>query len=30
MNTDERFKEAALALGHTFDGEMKIGGNRCH
>ena len=27
MNTDERFKEAALALGHTFDGEIKIGGN---
>ncbi|KFJ14212.1 yjgF/chorismate mutase-like, endoribonuclease family protein [Delftia acidovorans] len=27
MTADERFAQAALELGHRFDGEIKIGGN---
>lgn len=27
MTADERFAEAARALGHGFDGEIRIGGN---
>ena len=27
MTADERFAQAALELGHRFDGEVKIGGN---
>ena len=27
MTRDARFDEAALRLGHAFDGEIKIGGN---
>lgn len=27
MSCDARFKEEAAALGHSFDGEIKIGGN---
>lgn len=27
MSCDTRFAEAATALGHSFDGELKIGGN---
>ena len=27
MNRDARFQEAARALGYSFDGEIKIGGN---
>lgn len=27
MAADERFAQAALELGHRFDGEIKIGGN---
>ncbi|WP_313237156.1 RidA family protein [Delftia acidovorans] len=27
MTADERFAQAALELGHSFDGEIKIGGN---
>jgi len=27
MSADARFKEAASALGYSFDGELKIGGN---
>lgn len=27
MSADERFAEAARALGHGFDGEIRIGGN---
>lgn len=27
MNADARFQALALALGHDFDGEIKIGGN---
>jgi enamine deaminase RidA (YjgF/YER057c/UK114 family) len=27
MSADTRFAEAAAALGHSFDGELKIGGN---
>ena len=27
MTADERFPQAALELGHRFDGEIKIGGN---
>lgn len=27
MTADERFAEAALAMGYSFDGEIKIGGN---
>ena len=27
MSRDQRFQEQALALGHSFDGEIKIGGN---
>ncbi len=27
MNADTRFSELALALGHDFSGEIKIGGN---
>ena len=27
MTRDQRFDEAAIRLGYTFDGEIKIGGN---
>lgn len=27
MSADTRFDEAAASLGHSFDGELKIGGN---
>lgn len=27
MTADTRFKESAAQLGHTFDGELKVGGN---
>jgi len=27
MSSDARFAEAAAALGHSFDGELKVGGN---
>ncbi|WP_157272045.1 RidA family protein [Azohydromonas aeria] len=27
MSSDARFKEAAIALGYSFDGEIRIGGN---
>ena len=27
MSRDQRFQEQARALGHSFDGEIKIGGN---
>lgn len=27
MTADERFAEATLAMGYSFDGEIKIGGN---
>ena len=27
MTADQRFAQAALELGHRFDGEIKIGGN---
>jgi enamine deaminase RidA (YjgF/YER057c/UK114 family) len=27
MSCDERFKEEAAALGYSFDGELKVGGN---
>jgi enamine deaminase RidA (YjgF/YER057c/UK114 family) len=27
MSSDTRFAEAAAALGHSFDGELKVGGN---
>nr|WP_216294694.1 RidA family protein [Delftia acidovorans]MCA1069881.1 hypothetical protein [Delftia acidovorans] len=27
MTADERFAQAALELGHRFDGEIKVGGN---
>lgn len=27
MSADKRFEEAAAALGYSFDGELKIGGN---
>ena len=27
MSADARFEEAATALGYSFDGELKIGGN---
>lgn len=27
MSADDRFQEAASALGYSFDGELKVGGN---
>ena len=27
MSRDQRFQEQAQALGYSFDGEIKIGGN---
>ena len=27
MSADQRFRDAAAALGHSFDGEIRVGGN---